>query len=85
MCHHLLKTYPILRPDAQAGKDEIFALAGDGATELDVGRADLFVLLEGDVALHHVVKQDAQGPHGQGVGLVPVAADPFGRGVHSGS
>ena len=35
-----------------------------------LGSADLSVALEGDVAAHHVIEEDAQGPDGQTFGPV---------------
>ena len=75
----------VLGPYPQAGQDQVLALGGDGPTELDVGRTDLFVLLEGNVALDHVEEEDAEGPDGERVGPVPVAADPLRRRVHTGA
>ena len=49
---------------------------------MDLGRADLLVLLEGDVAADHVVEEDAQRPHGGGWAVVPIEADPLWRGVN---
>ena len=43
----------------------------------------MLILLEGDVATHHVEEEDSQGPDGQGLGFVTVAANPLWRGVDS--
>ena len=69
--------------DPQAPLDEVAALSRQPGAEVDLGGADLLVLLEGDVAADHVVEEDAQGPHGGRRPVVPVEADPLGRGVHS--
>ena len=81
----LLDEDAVARPYPQAPLDEVLALEGQAGAELDLGRADLLVLLEGDVAADHVVEEDAQRPHGGGVPVVAAAADPLGRGVHAGS
>ena len=33
----------------------------------------------------HVVEEDAEAPHGEGVAVVAAAADPLGRRVHAGA
>ena len=80
-----LKTDPVLGPDAETGEDKVLTLRGQaGHSEPHIGRADLLVLLEGDVAADHVVQEDAQGPDGGGLGVVLGSPDPLGRRVHSG-
>jgi hypothetical protein len=51
--------------------------------ELNLSRADLLVLLEGDVAADHVVEEDAKRPDGGGVAVVAVATDPLWRRINS--
>ena len=68
--------------DPQAPLDEVAALSRQADAEVDLGRADLLVLLEGDVAADHVVEEDAQRPHGGGWAVVPIEADPLWRGVN---
>merc|ERR1719229_918923 len=53
----LLDEDAVARPYPQAPLDEVLALKGEAGAELDLGRADLLVLLEGDVATHHVVEE----------------------------
>ena len=72
-------------PESQAGEDEGPAGGGDVGREGGVGAADVLVGLEGDVAADHVVEEDAEAPHGQGVAVIPATPDPLGRGVHAGS
>jgi len=43
----------------------------------------VLVLLERDVPADHVVEEDAQGPHGEGVGRVTSETDPLRRGIHA--
>ena len=63
--------------DAQAAADEVLALVGEAGAELDLGHADLLVLLEGDVAADHVVEEDAEAPDRGRVAVVAGAADPL--------
>ncbi len=67
----------------QAAANEILTLVGEARSKLDLGVADLLVLLEGDVAAHHVVEEDAETPDGGGAGVITRAANPLGRRVHS--
>ena len=57
--------------------------ARDFAAEVDAGLDDLLVLLEGNVATHHVEEQDSQRPDGGRPTVVAVEADPLGRAVHA--
>ena len=66
----------------EAGADEVLALLGHSVSEAQLGVADVLVPLEGDVAADHVVQEDAEAPHGQGVAVIPATPDPLGRGVH---
>ena len=76
---------PILRPNPETRPDQILTLGADGSSEAELCVADLLVLLEGDVAADHVVEEDAEAPHGQGVGVIAAAADPLWRGIHPGA
>ena len=67
----------------QAPLDEVSALSRQTDAELDLRRADLFVLLEGDVAADHVVEEDTQRPHGGRRAMISVQTDPFWRRIHS--
>ena len=79
----VLEVNAVLGPDPETGPDEGLAVGGDGAAQVDLGRANLVVLLEGDVAAHHVVEEDAEGPDCEWSRLVPVAPDPLRWRVHS--
>ena len=81
----LLEVDPVVGPDPETTADEVLTLVGKAGAELELGHADLLVLLEGDVAADHVVKQDSQGPDGGGVTVVARASDPFGWSINSGS
>ena len=70
MVEQVRQVQPVLGSDAKAASDQLLALRRHVAAEVHLGVADLLVLLEGDVALHHVVEQDAQRPDGQGVALI---------------
>ena len=70
MVQQVRQVKPVLGSDAKAASDQLLALRRHVAAEVHLGVADLLVLLEGDVALHHVVEQDAQRPHGQGIALI---------------
>ena len=58
---------------------------GHVAAEVYLGIADLLVFLEGDVALDHVVEEDAKRPDSERVALVSRASNPFRGGVYSGA
>merc|ERR1719458_1956183 len=79
----LLQPDPIVRSDFQTAPDEALALLGDAPPEVELGVADLLVLLEWDVPADHVVEEDAQGPDGGRHPVVPRAPDPLRRGVDS--
>jgi hypothetical protein len=53
--------------------------------ELEVGVANLLVLLERDVAADHVVEEDAEAPDGRRDAVVTAVTDPLGRRVNSSS
>jgi len=76
---------PILRSDAKAASDQLLTFRRDVATKVDLGVADLLIFLEGDVALDHVVEEDAKRPDGERVALVSRASNPFWGGVYSGA
>ena len=82
MAQHRAQRDPVLRPDAETRPDQVLALRRHAPPEAQLGVADLLVLLEGDVAADHVVEEDAEAPHGQGVAVIPATPDPLGRGVH---
>ena len=65
--------------------DQVLALVGQTRPELDLRVADLLVLLEWDVATHHVIEQDAEAPNGGGVAVVAAVTNPLWGCVHSGS
>ena len=67
----------------QAPLDEVAALSRQTDAEVNLRRADLLVLLEGDVAADHVVEEDAQRPHGGRRAVVSVETDPLWRGIYS--
>ena len=73
----LLELDAVPGADAQAAADKVLALVGEAGAELDLGHADLLVLLEGDVPADHVVQEDPQRPDGGGVAVVAGAADPL--------
>lgn len=81
----VLQVDPVLRPHPQTGVDQVAARLGRGATKVQAGQHDLLVLLEGDVALHHVEEEDAKGPHSGRATQVALAGDPLGGCVHTGS
>lgn len=85
MFQNLLQSDPGHRLYLQTLPNKISALVCQVMSEVYLGRADLFVLLEWDVSAHHVVQQDAQTPHCGCWAVVPVQADPFWRGVYSGT
>ena len=76
---------PILRSDAKAASDQLLTFRRDVATKVDLGVADLLIFLEGDVALDHVVEEDAKRPDCERVALVSRASNPFWGGVYSGA
>lgn len=55
---------------------------GDAPPEEQLAPGDLLVVLKGNVPAHHVVQQDAQGPHCGRAAVVPVVLDPLGGAVH---
>ena len=76
---------PILRSDAKAASDQLLTFRRDVATKVDLGVADLLIFLEGDVALDHVVEEDAKRPDCERVALVSRASNPLWGGVYSGA
>ena len=60
MTQYLLQPDPIVRSDFQAAPDQTLALLRDAPPEVELGVADLLVLLERDVPADHVVEEDAQ-------------------------
>ena len=70
----------------ETGGQKVLTLPGQSRVVPPVGQPqqDLAVRLEGDVATHHVVQQDAQGPDCQSVCRVPSVFDPLRGGVDSG-
>ena len=71
----------------QTAPDHVLELGAQLRVPRPVGQPqqDLAVRLKGDVATHHVVQQDAQGPDCQSVCRVPSVFDPLRGGVDSGS
>ena len=63
--------------------DEVLTFETEPDSKSKLGPANLIVSLEGDVAAHHVVEEDAHGPDGGLFTVVPVGPDPLGRGVHT--
>lgn len=55
----------------------------DSSPEKEPSSQNLLVVLKRDVAAHHVVQQDAKGPHGCRASVVPVVTNPLGGAVHS--
>ena len=64
---HLGEGQPLLGVHHQAARDQALHLLAQ--LQLgepgELGSADLSIALKGDVATHHVVEEDAQGPDGQ--------------------
>ena len=81
----LLQLDAVAGADTEAAADEVLALVGETSAELELGHADLLVLLKGDVTAHHVVKQNAQTPNCGCFALISRMANPFGRSVNSSS
>ncbi len=48
----MLQVDPVLGPEAEAGQDEILAVAGEDPAEAHLAAADLFVFLVGNVAAY---------------------------------
>jgi len=71
----------------QARLYQILKCRGEGSLVGPVWKAleDLVVLLEGDVADHEVVQQDAQTPHGEAARGIPSRQEPLWWGVHAGA
>lgn len=57
----------------------------DPPPEKNLRPHDLVVVLKRDVATHHVVQQDAQGPHRRRATVIAVISDPLRWTVHSGA
>jgi hypothetical protein len=85
MLEDLLNRDPVRRSQPEASPYEILALVSESRSELEVGVADLLVLLEGDVPADHVVEEDAQAPDGSGNAVVAAIANPLWWSVNSGS
>ena len=79
----VLQPDPLVGTESKARADQVLALVGQPRPELDLGVADLLVLLEGDVAAHHVVEQDPKAPDGGRVAVVAAVPDPLWGCVHS--
>ncbi len=79
----LLQLNAVSRSHAQAAADEVLALVGEPRAEFHLSHADLLILLEGNVAAHHVIEKDAQRPDGGGIAMVAGAADPLRRSIDS--
>ena len=85
MLEDLLDGDSVVGPQPEASANQILALVGQTSSELDVGVADLLVLLEGNVSADHVVEQDAEAPDGGGDSVVTAEADPLRRSVNASS
>ena len=83
MSENLLQGNSGRRADFQAALDQITTMGRHSGSKGDVSVADLFVGLEGDVAAHHVIKQDPQAPDRGSGAVVTVESNPFGWSVHS--
>lgn len=68
---------------APPGWPECKLTCRDPPAEQHLAPGDLLVVLEGDVAAHHVVQQDPQRPHGGRAAVVAVVLDPLWRAVNS--
>ena len=66
---------------AETLSDQVLAGGRHAVPEPHVRHADLVVRLEGNVPTHHVEQEDAEGPDGSQLTIVPVVSDPLGRGV----
>lgn len=90
----LVQSRTVGRAHPQTLADQVLALGrqsrlvvigGEALAERHVSAQDLLVQLEGHVAAHHGVQQDAQRPDGGAAAVVLARADPLGRRVHSGT
>ena len=84
MSEDLLETDSLLSVDPEARADEVLTLGAHVPPEDDLGVADLLVGLVGDVAAHHVVEEDAQGPDSHWLGVVTTLSYPLWWRVHPG-
>ena len=64
---------------------EILALWADPVPEVHLSRADLFILLKGDVPANHVIEENSKRPDGGRGAVIAVQPDPLRRGVDSGA
>ena len=85
MLQDVLDGDPVGRSKSEAPSDQVLALVSESGSELEVCVADLLILLEGDVAADHVVKEDAQAPDGGRDSVIAAVADPLWRSINSGS
>ena len=74
----------ILNTPGEAAADQVPHLRTESPGEHQLAGEDLSVLLPGDVATHHVIEEDPQGPDGGRASLVAACCQPLGRGVHPG-
>lgn len=56
---------------------------GDSPSEKDLTSCDLLVMFKGNVPTHHVIQQNAQGPHCGRAPVVPMVFDPLRGAVYS--
>ena len=75
---------PLIHRPGETPRDQIFTVRRNLPAEQEVTTTDLEVFLPGDVATHHVVEEDSQGPHSGRASLVSPTEDPLWRGVHTG-
>ena len=74
----------VLDTPGEAAADQVPHLRTESPGEHQLAGEDLGVLLPGDVATHHVIEEDPQGPDGGRASLVTPCGQPLGRGVHPG-
>ena len=74
----------VLDTPGEAAGDEVPHLGAHSPGEHQLAGEDLGVLLPGDVATHHVVEEDPQGPDSGRPALVTARGQPLRRGVHPG-
>ena len=65
--------------------NKVLALVRQARSEVDLGIADLLILLKGNVSADHVVEENAKGPNGGRVAVIPAVSDPFWWGINSSS
>jgi len=83
----LAKAEPLGLINVEAALHQVFHLLAHPllAAPSQPGSNDLLVCLEGNVPTHHVVQEDAQGPHGEPLCSVHPVLHPLWGGVDSGA